>query len=166
MTDGLLTGPDREEALSRAYVQAVAAGAGFVVATMDFDRDGVDIVIKAGGAMRPSNALQLKATVNLGQAVNGAFRFPLRRRNYDLLREQTQVPRLLAVLDLPKEEKDWLHITTRELVLRHSMFWVSLARLSETDNKESVTISLPVANQLDVVSLRALMERSRTGAIA
>lgn len=71
MTDNLLTGTDREEALSRAYVQAVAAGAGYVVATMDFDRDGVDVEIKAGGAMRPSIGLQLKATTNLSDA---AFR--------------------------------------------------------------------------------------------
>ena len=38
-----------------------AAGAGYVVAMMDFDRDGVDVEIKAGGAMRPSIGLQLKA---------------------------------------------------------------------------------------------------------
>jgi hypothetical protein len=49
MTDHLLTGADREEALSRAYVQAVAAGAGYIVATMDFDRDGIDVEIKTGG---------------------------------------------------------------------------------------------------------------------
>jgi len=165
MTDRPLTGPDREEALSRAYIQAIAAGAGYVVATMDFDRDGVDVEIKAGGAMRPSVALQLKATVNLGDAVDGVFRFPLRRRNYDLLREQTQVPRLLVVLDLPKDEKDWLRVTPEELVLRRCAFWASLANLPETENKESVTISIPGANLLDVASLRTLMEQSRTGAI-
>jgi hypothetical protein len=90
MTDGLLADTDREEALSRAYVQAVAAGAGYVVGTMDFDRDGVDVEIKAGGAMRPSIGLQLKATVNLGGATDGVFRYPLKRRNYDLLRIPTQ----------------------------------------------------------------------------
>jgi hypothetical protein len=165
MSDGLLAAPDREEALSRAYVQAIAAGAGYVVATMDFDRDGVDVEIKAGGAMRPSIALQLKATVNLGEAVEGAFRFPLGRRNYDLLREQTQVPRLLAVLSLPREEKDWLDITAEQLVLRRCMFWASLAGFPETANQESVTIPVPGANRLDVESLRTLMQRSRAGAI-
>jgi hypothetical protein len=145
MTDGLLTGTDREEALSRAYIQAIAAGAGYVVATMDFDRDGVDVEIKAGGAMRPSVALQLKATINLGVAVDGVFRFPLKRRNYDLLREQTQVPRLLAVLELPKEEMDWLGVTAEKLVLRRCVFWASLAGFPETDNRESVTVSIPSA---------------------
>jgi hypothetical protein len=101
MVDELFAPTDRHEALSRAYVYAVAAGAGYAVATMDFDRDGVDLEIKAGGGMRPSVALQLKATINLGEATDGMFRFPLKRRNYDLLRIPTQVPRLLIVLDLP-----------------------------------------------------------------
>jgi hypothetical protein len=165
MSDGLLAPSDREEALSRAYVHAIAAGAGYVVATMDFDRDGVDVEIKAGGAMRPSVALQLKATVNLGDAVEGVFRFPLRRRNYDLLREQTQVPRLLVILSLPGDEDDWLRVTAEQLVLRRCMFWTSLAGFPETENRESVTVSIPSANHLDVESLRRLMELSRLGEI-
>jgi hypothetical protein len=47
MADHLLAPNDREEALSRAYVAAVAAGAGYALAPMDFDRDGVDLEIKA-----------------------------------------------------------------------------------------------------------------------
>jgi hypothetical protein len=63
--DRLLETTDREEALSRAYLHAVAAGAGYAVATSDFDRDGIDCEIKAGGRMRPSLGVQLKATINL-----------------------------------------------------------------------------------------------------
>ena len=59
---------------------------------MDFDRDGVDVEIKAGGAMRPSIGLQLKATINLGDAKDGLFHFPLKRRNYDLLRLPSLIP--------------------------------------------------------------------------
>jgi hypothetical protein len=166
MTDNLLSAPDREEAMSRAYVQAVVAGAGYVVATMDFDRDGVDIEIKAGGAMRPSLGLQLKATVNLGTAANGAYQFPLKRRNYDLLRLPTQVPRLLVVLDLPRSEGDWLSITPTELALRRCAFWVSLSSLPEVSNRDSVTVSTPHNHQFNVTNLRELMDQSRTGAIA
>ena len=54
MTDMLLTVPDREEALSRVYTRAVAAIAGYVTADTDFDRDGVDLRIQSGGAMRPA----------------------------------------------------------------------------------------------------------------
>jgi hypothetical protein len=115
--------------------------------------------------MRPSIGLQLKATINLGDAKDGLFHFPLKRRNYDLLRIATQVPRLLVVLDLPRVEDQGLTVTPESLVLRRCAFWTSLAGAPETDNDTSVTISIDAAHRLDTTSLRALMEQSRTGAI-
>ena len=165
MTDGLLADTDREEALSLAYIHAIAAGAGYVVATMNFDRDGVDIEIKAGGAMRPTLGLQLKATINLGDTIDGVFRFPLKRRNYDLLRIPTQVPRLLVVLDLPKDKEEWLRVTAEQLTLKRCAFWSSLAGFPDTENNDSITISISDDHRFDVQNLRALMVQSRTGAI-
>ena len=118
MADALLSVQDREEALSRAYVRAVAANAGYATSECDFDRDGVDLRINAGGAMRPAIDLQLKATINLAESRDGRYRFPLLRRNYVLLRDETQTPRLLVVLDLPKDEDQWMTMTTEEMVLR------------------------------------------------
>jgi len=163
--DELLTTSDREEALSRAYLQAVAAHAGYVVADDDFDRDGIDCLIRAGGRMRPALGVQLKATVNLGEAREGCYRYPLKRRNYDLLREPTQTPRVLVVLALPEDETQWLTVTVDHLILRRCAYWVSLAELPETENHESVTISLPTHQCFDGVALHDLMERSRRGAI-
>jgi hypothetical protein len=166
MTDALMAVTDREEALSRAYVAAVAAGAGYVTAVMDFDRDGVDLQVRAGGSMRPSLDIQLKATINLGEARDGAFRFALKRRNYDLLLAETMIPRILVVLDLPKNEADWLEVTQDSLVLRRCAYWASLGRLGETKNKESVTILIQSNNRFDVDSLKALMQQARSGVIA
>ena len=84
MDDAILAHNDRAEALSRAYVAVVAAGAGYTLAAQDFDRDGVDVQIRAGGAMHPSLDLQLKATARLNRGDDGDFRYPLRRRNYGL----------------------------------------------------------------------------------
>ena len=84
-----LTREDREEALSRVYARAVSAGAGYVTAECDFDRDGVDLQIRAGGTMRPAVDLQLKATVNLRESADGHYRFALMRveiRDADALR--------------------------------------------------------------------------------
>jgi hypothetical protein len=166
MTDALMAVSDREEALSRAYVAAVAAGAGYVTSVMDFDRDGVDIQIRAGGAMRPSLDIQLKATINLGQPKGGAFRYPLKRRNYDLLLADTMIPRILVVLDLPRDETNWLQVTQDQLVMRRCAYWANLGGLSETANKESVTILIQSNNRFDVDSLRLLMQQARKGVIA
>ena len=166
MIDALLTSNDREEALSRAYAHAVAARAGYTTAVYSEDRDGVDIRIQAGGAMRPAIELQLKATINLGEPDEGGyFHFPLKLRNYDLLSIQTQTPRLLVVLDLPKEENQWMTITSDELVLRHRAYWLSLEGREETTNLTSITVLIPKENVLNVESLRMLMAQSRTRSI-
>ena len=165
MNDALLTSQDREEALSRVYARAVAAGAGYATADCDFDRDGVDLQIHAGGAMRPALDLQLKATTNLTSAVDGYYRFPLKRRNYDLLRIETQTPRLLVVLELPPDEGRWLTITENELVLRRQAFWLNLRGSEETENQSSVTVRIPRKNVFDINSLRVLMDQSRGGRI-
>ena len=169
MNDGLLTAADREEALSRVYARAVAAGAGYVTADPEFDRDGVDMRIQSGGAMRPALDLQLKATVNLiappDGHPDGHYRFPLNRRNYDLLRLETQTPRLLVVLDLPREEERWITITANKLVLRRRAYWLSLRGSEATDNRSSVTVGIPKGNVFDVPNLRTLMDQSRRGAV-
>ncbi len=165
MTDALMTDPDQEEALSRVYAHAVAARAGYVTANYDLDRDGIDLRIQAGGAMRPALDLQLKATVNLGAPDDGYFHFPLKRRNYDLLRIETQTPRLLVVLDLPRDKERWVTITEDELVLRRRAYWLNLKGFEETDNRSSVTVRIPRSNLFDVENLHALMEQSREGRI-
>ena len=165
MTDALMTDADQKEALSRVYVQAVASRAGYLTSNHDFDRDGIDLQIHAGGVMRPALGLQLKATVNLKAPKDGHFHFPLMRRNYDLLRDATQMPRLLVVLDLPREKERWLTITEDELMLRRRAYWLSLIGLPQTDNEESVTVRIPRSNVFDVEGLRALMDQSREGRI-
>ena len=164
MNDALLTTAGREEALSLVYARAVAAGAGYVTADCDVDRDGVDIRIHSGGRMRPAIDLQLKATVNLSQA-DDHYRFELKRRNYDLLRIQTQTPRVLVVLDLPREDDQWITVTTDELILRRCAYWLNLVGAPETDNRSSVTVWIPMENVFDVQNLRLIMEQSRGGNI-
>jgi hypothetical protein len=165
MTDALMTSNDREDALSRTYVAAVAAGAGYITAEQNFDRDGVDLQIRAGGSMRPSLDIQLKATINLGEATNEQYRYPLKRRNYDLLRDQAMVPRILVLLSLPSVEAEWLSVSPDQLILRRCAYWVSLAGFPETTNTANVTISVHSNNRFDIDGLKALMERARSGAI-
>ena len=72
----------------------------------------------AGGPRRPALTLQLKATADLAEAQGGFRRFRLTIKNDDDLRIETQTPRLLAVLDLPHDEAQWMTVTPEELVPR------------------------------------------------
>ena len=163
MTDALLTVPDQKEALSLVYAQAVAARAGYVTQVPRTDRDSVDLCIRAGGRMRPLIDLQLKATVNLEWPRDGFLHFPLGIKNYNDLRIETHNLRLFMVLDLPKDEQQWMTITEAELILRHRAYWLNLQGYEETANQSSVTVRIPEENLFNVEGLRALMEQSRKG---
>ena len=165
MTDTLITVQDQEEALSHVYVHAITARAGYTTANYELDRDGIDLRIQAGGAMRPALDLQLKATVNLGEPKGGCFRFPLKKRNYNLLCMEVQTPRLLIVLDLPSDKEQWMTVTADELVLRHRAYWLNLRGHEETTNQSSITVQIPEKNLFHVENLRDLMEQSRGGKI-
>ena len=156
VTDSILASWDRKEGLSRAYVHVVASAAGYTVVQQNFDRDGVDVQVRAGGAMRPSLDIQLKATVRLAK-VGANWRFPLPKRNYDLLRVRTQVRRVLVVLDLPRDEGCWLSVSAERLVMRRC----ALTGAPESGNKRTVTVSIPTANRLP--ALKNLMARARSG---
>ena len=162
----LLTGPDQKEGLSLAYVRALAARAGFSTAVPDPDRDSVDLRIMAHGPRRPALDLQLKATTNLPEGRFGFLPFRLSIKNYGDLCVETQTPRLLVLLELPKDESRWMTVTTEELILRRRAYWLSLqqAHQGPTD-QQTVTVHVPEANVFNVEALQKLMEQSRRGEI-
>ena len=161
-SDALLTDNDREEALSRAYVRAVAGFVGYTVSEEDFDRDGIDLRIHAGGRFNPAIALQLKATVRLGAVhQDGSYRYEVPIRNYDRLIMPSQVPRYLVVLSLPANLDDWLNVTTDSLVIHGCAYWVSLLGHRESSNQSGVTISIPTNNRFDPEALHRLIGRAR-----
>ena len=161
-TDALLTDNDREEALSRAYVRAVAGFVGYTVSEEDFDRDGIDMRIHAGGRLSPAIGLQLKATIGLGVVRgDGTYHYEVPKRNYDRLIRPSQIPRYLVVLALLQPQDDWLTVTAEALTIHGSAFWVSLLGSPESTNRSSVTVSIPMDNRFDPEALRQLIDRSR-----
>jgi len=104
--DALLSPEDRKETLSRVYVQAIAARAGYATAVPDFNRDSIDLIVRAGGAARPALDLQLKATATLGAPYQGAFKFVPSRKNYEDFRSEAQLPRLLIVFNFQEKKRN------------------------------------------------------------
>ncbi|MCY4654722.1 MAG: DUF4365 domain-containing protein [Dehalococcoidia bacterium] len=160
--DSLTSTADREESLSRAYVYAVTAIAGYTFSEANLDRDGIDLRIHAGGLMKPSIGLQLKATFNLGElGQDGNYRYDLRIEDYKRLIEPSQTPQYLVVLSLPKEEGQWLDVSDYEFVIRHCAYWVSLEGLEESENISTKRVRIPSINRFDPDALQELIERSR-----
>ena len=165
MSDALLSIQDRQEALSRAYASIIAAGAGYTTYVPTLDRDSVDLGFNAGGAMRPNIQVQLKATINLRKQ-GESFKLPLKKKNYDDLRVETQIPRIVVVLALPKNETGWLSVTVGRLIIRRCAYWASLRGQPELpDGQQSVTVAIPATNRFDVDGLKQLMEQARSGIV-
>ena len=76
------------------------------------------------------------------------------------------IPRLLVVLDLPKDESQWMIVTDDELILRRRAYWLSLqSGFDDAGDQASVTVSLPSSQRLNVESFGLLMAQARNGQI-
>lgn len=163
--DSLLTREQQKEQFSIVYVRAVVARLRYDIQRPEIDQDGIDLTIQSGGKIRPRLDLQLKATTRLKNSKDGYLGYKLKVRNYDLLRLETQTPRLLVILDMPSDDERWMKIKKNKLILRHRAYWLSLRGCNPTRNRYSITVKIPVGNLFDVSSVRKLMEQSMKGHI-
>jgi hypothetical protein len=162
----MMTREHRQEALCRAYVQAVAAQAGLLWSKTEPDY-GIDLSLRSvgvqGNRRRDSGAqldLQLKSTTRA--AVKAAeVRYDLDVQSYNDLRDENcPCPRLLVVLILPAEEAQWVSQTTEELTLRHCAFWISLKGHAPTSATSTVRVTIPLANVFSAEEVTRLMQRA------
>jgi hypothetical protein len=160
----------QKEQFSRAYVQAVAACAGFAWSIPSVDDDSVDLTLHqtgGGGTIRsPRLDIQLKCKANPTPAED-SFSFWLKLKNYDDLRdEHVLVPRILVVVLVPDLAADWLTHSEAQLVLRRCAYWVSLRGLPQTTNATGETISIPRSQLFDVRAIETIMTDIGGGAFA
>jgi hypothetical protein len=167
----MLTPSHRQEALSRAYVQAVVARAGMTygLASQDY---GIDLVVhdveRVGRRRRESGFridVQLKSTT-LARLSPAGVNYMLDARTYEYLRDvHAGNPRILVVLGLPRRESDWCHQTETGLTLRRCAYWLSLRGLPSRTNSRAVQVSIPRANQFSARQLRGMMNRVKSGGL-
>jgi hypothetical protein len=156
----------RKEQFSKAYVHAVAAVAGYATYELSVDDDSIDFAIAARGSehttRRPRLEMQLKCTHS---DVRGAdhLSYPLKIKNYDDLRADVIVPRILVVVMVPEDVNLWLQHSEEKLCLKHCAYWVSLLGEPPTSNTDTVTVHLPRANQFNASALQSMMESINRG---
>src|SRR5262249_51799245 len=140
----MMTRGHRQEALSRAYVQAVAAKAGVSCSRPDPDY-GTDLCLREveegpDGRFFDTGVqvdLQLrsttKATIKDTQVV-----YDLDIKMYNDLRVPRRTPRFLVVFVLPTDEAEWVSQTSAGLLLRHGAYWISLEGQRERKSKNTI----------------------------
>lgn len=157
-----MTPNQQMEELSFAYVKGIAARAGFKVARPSTDTDSVDGILMSDQGRRPRVDFQAKSTTR--DLLRGdSIHFPLPVKNYNELRADTMVPRILVVLLMPADAEEWLAQSAEELCLRHCAYWLSLEGWPTTTNPSNVTVLAPTANVFSVEQLTALMGKIEKG---
>jgi hypothetical protein len=165
----VLTRNHRQEALCRAYVQAIAAlaGVGTSVPLPDY---GVDLSlrnIEQRGSRhfdgRLQLDLQLRSTTRAGLTAT-EVRYDVDVQTYAFLRALSPICCLLVVLVLPENEDDWLTQSPQELVLRHCAYWYSLRGEPERSATSSVRVVIPRSQVFSPQAIRNLFTRLSQGA--
>lgn len=164
----MMTRNDRQEALSVAYVEAVAAVCGMGVTRRVKDY-GVDLTLhevrqQEGRYFESALALDLQVkSTTAAVETRTAIGYDLAVRSYDVLRFESDQERILVVLLLPPDEDEWIRQTPSKLELRQGMYWASLRGLPPVKNRSSVRIRIPKRQAFTPVALRWIMAQIRSG---
>lgn len=160
----MLTRNQIEAELSLAYVQAVAAAETFAVDIPHIDSDSVDAIISGKGKIDPTSLrhsprieVQLKASINAQPNGNGYIPFDLTIKNYDDLRADTMLPRLLILLVLPHHQTDWLIHQPDKLILQKCCYYLNLKGQPASANGGYQRVYVPITNILTPIALKTLM---------
>lgn len=162
MSDELISLNDKREQLSLAYVSAVASKAGYSISNVNLDRDSIDITVSSGSSRRASVAFQLKATSS-PEWIGDELCFQLKKKNFNDLAIQRQVPLLLLVMELPASESDWLLIDENRLQLKKCCWYLSLEGRPKLEDQKSKVVRIPKENAFSVSVLKSLIAQSNEG---
>lgn len=167
----MLTDQHIAEALSRAYVRAIAGRAGLNLAIREYDY-GVDgsfdeVIVRQNRRVESGFSLsfQLKAST-LWQLDSTHIIYDLEVKTYNdlILRRsiRTATPCILILLALPAASEQWLMCEESELRLRGTCYW-EYPSGSPSGNRSSVRIRIPRSQRLTPESLLGLIENVKTG---
>jgi hypothetical protein len=167
----VLTRNHRQEALSRAYVQAIVACAGLGLSRPDVDY-GIDLSLHAIVArdrrrVDAGSALdvQIKSTSRtvLGET---SLAYDLEKKAYDDLRStDARRIRVLVLVVLPEDEAEWVSQSEEELAIRGCAYWLSLRGAPASAAKKSVRVRIPRKQVFSVPAVRNLLTRLESGEV-
>lgn len=168
----MLTNNDIEEALSLAYVSAVAGRVGVDMSFQrkDYGIDGTFRPVKDLGKKKMSSGFpidfQLKASkyCELGPT---HLAYDLSVETYDKLlwrRSEGGTPVVLIVHALPDDDLDWLIHSEDHLLLKRCCYWCVVDGTA-TKNKYNIRIKIPRTQQFNPTALEDLLVAARAGTL-
>jgi hypothetical protein len=164
---GVLIRTHRQEAVSRAYIHAIAARCGLGCSFRDFDY-GIDLTVHAirriGRRYVESGFnLDIQAKTSTTAVVSPTqIVYDIEVKTYDDLRDSNiGCPRILVLLAMPEDELVWTDQNEDNLLIRKCAYWMSLKGRPATVNTTTVRVSIPRVNVFSVDALNRLMDKVR-----
>jgi len=159
----------RQEEISYAYINAIAAAAGYsaTVKNRFMDHAGIDLSIEVPGeildCLSPIIDAQVKCTsrnVMSGSYVN----YSIDKRTDDRLSHSNPTkPQILIVVLVPRDILSWLYygrcLSRVSTLIRASAYWESIKGKPPIQT-QSTTIKIPLEQKLTSTSLQDLMRRA------
>lgn len=170
----MITSQHIEEDLSRAYIQAVVAKAGAILAldrAHDYAIDGTVRQVRYVNGKRKESGFhldfQLKSCKNVVLTADEA-RYDLDVDTYNYLVERHAAKYtnkvLLILLALHEAEAEWLSLSEEQLVVKKCCYWISLSG-ALSNNKETRRVTIPRANLLTPEKLNELLTIVEEGGV-
>lgn len=131
--------------MSLAFVRLIAARHTCMVqANEGADMGSIDATLQSSAQPRRLFNIQLKATSSPLDVVGGEACFDLPINNYnDLRATDVTVPQLLVVMQLPRDEAQWLVVNPAEAIVRERAWWTDLWGAPSVDNASTIRVKFP-----------------------
>jgi hypothetical protein len=163
---GTMVETEKKNQLSLAYLQIVAAVAGFEVAHWKADYNGVDATLRSYARYeRQAGAeidLQLKCTSHAGHQHPDFISYPLERPVFEKLSDPERFQLgALAILVVPEDAETWLHQDEERLFARGCMYFSPATEWDAIEeDAASKTVRCYRENILSVSGLAGLLQAS------
>lgn len=133
--------------------------------------DYTDPLAAAGVDPTVSLRAQLKTWTGFSPDIfssSASFSYALKNKNLSKLNYNNPTEhKILILMLLPAEPRDWIAPQPTQELLRGKCFWVNLrgVPLSGSKPESTTTIQVPIGNVFDDVALCAIMQTIRNGGI-
>lgn len=157
---------EKKNQLSIAFMQMIAANAGFEVLTSKSDYNGVDLSIRSDadypGKYGAEIDFQLKCTSHAGHQHPDFISYPLERKIYHKLsRPDRYQLGALGVLVIPADSEDWLHQDEQRLFAKGCMYFSPATEWGQLkESTETQSVRCYRSNILTVDALAGLLQTS------
>lgn len=159
-----------KERISFAYVMILAAQSGMIISKsdQDFGIDGTIRDVKRRGDRYVESSFgfdfQLKATETIEHTDDGNIKYDLLVKNYnDLVDQDVMFPRILILFELPRDKDEWVKVDETQTVIKNCAWWCSLKGNPESENKNTVRITIPKNQILTPEKIKELIEQVKGG---